>query len=124
MPRVAVSLHVLRHYNVNNTVTEKGRRLLMSQKIIPPIRRGGVMPDVGLNGINGNGTTDVDVEETREWLDSLESVVQNAGPDRATYLLSELKQKAHRAGIALPFTANTPYVNTIPPESQPVYPGN
>jgi pyruvate dehydrogenase E1 component len=82
------------------------------------------MPDVGLNSVNGNGTTDADADETREWLDSLESVVQNSGRERATYLLAELRQKAHRSGITLPFTANTPYINTIPPERQPVYPGN
>src|SRR5262249_23449656 len=47
----------------------------------------GAMPDVGLEGVSGNGAPDVDVEETREWLDSLESVLQHDGPERARFLL-------------------------------------
>jgi pyruvate dehydrogenase E1 component len=82
------------------------------------------MPDVGLQSVNGNGAPDVDAEETREWLDSLESVLQHEGQDRARFLLSELKQKAVSSGVEIPFTANTPYVNTIPVSRQPVFPGN
>ncbi len=70
----------------------------------------------------GNG--DVDIAETKEWLDSLEAVLQTEGPARASYLLTQLKNKAGRAGVLLPFTANTPYINTIPPERQPPFPGN
>ena len=44
-------------------------------------------PDVGLRGVNGDGAPDVDAEETREWLDSLESVLQHDGADRARFLL-------------------------------------
>ena len=47
-------------------------------------RAGGA--DVGLRGVNGDGAPDVDAEETREWLDSLESVLQNEGPERARFL--------------------------------------
>jgi pyruvate dehydrogenase E1 component len=82
------------------------------------------MPDVGLQGVNGNGAPDVDVEETREWLDSLESVLQHDGAERARFLLTELKQKAVTRGVEIPFTANTPYINTIPVGRQPVFPGN
>jgi pyruvate dehydrogenase E1 component len=67
---------------------------------------------------------DIDVAETREWLDAFEGVLQNTGPDRARFLLGELKGKAVRSGVAIPFTANTPYINTIPPDSQPPFPGN
>jgi hypothetical protein len=84
----------------------------------------GVMPDVGLRGVNGDGAPDVDAEETREWLDSLESVLQHEGQDRARFLLTELKHKAVSEGVEIPFTANTPYVNTIPVNRQPVFPGN
>jgi pyruvate dehydrogenase E1 component len=67
---------------------------------------------------------DADPAETREWLDSLESVLQHEGPSRAEFLLAQLKNKAIRRGVEIPFTANTPYINTIPVERQPPYPGS
>jgi pyruvate dehydrogenase E1 component len=66
---------------------------------------------------------DVDSAETTEWLESLEAVLQNEGRDRARFLLSELQHKAVRSGVRLPFTANTPYINTIPVSRQPPFPG-
>ena len=73
-------------------------------------------------GRDGNG--DVDARETREWMDSLEGVLQSEGPDRARFLLTQLKHKADRSGVEIPFTANTPYINTIPVNKQPPFPGN
>jgi pyruvate dehydrogenase E1 component len=70
----------------------------------------------------GNG--DLDTAETREWLDALESVLQSGGPERARFLLTELKHKAVRCGVEIPFTANTPYINTVPANRQPPYPGS
>jgi len=67
---------------------------------------------------------DVDPGETQEWLDSLQYVLESKGPERVRYLLSTLEHKAHLAGVELPFAANTPYVNTIPADEQPPYPGN
>jgi len=67
---------------------------------------------------------DVDPLETAEWLESLRGVIENEGPERATYLLAQLSEEAHRAGVDLPFTATTPYINTIPEDKQPPYPGN
>src|SRR3954452_13678165 len=67
---------------------------------------------------------DSDGEETREWLDSLGAVLELEGTDRASYLLTQLKHKAVRSGVQLPFTANTPYINTIPPERQSPFPGS
>lgn len=61
--------------------------------------------------------------EVQEWLESLEYVLRSSGPERVKELLSELDSYAHRSGVELPFTANTPYVNTIPKEKQPTYPG-
>src|SRR5262245_44632681 len=72
-------------------------------------------PDVH-TGKNGNG--DIDTAETREWLDSLEGVLQSHGPDRARYLLTQLDFEAARYGVDLPFTANTPYINTIPADRE------
>src|SRR5947207_10591027 len=67
---------------------------------------------------------DTDVTETKEWLEALEGVLQTGGPERARFLLTQLKNKASRQGIAVPFTANTPYINTIPPDQQPPFPGS
>src|SRR5262249_34587765 len=52
---------------------------------------------------------DADPTETREWLDSLQGVLQISGPTRARFLLTQLKDKAIRSGVEIPFTANTPY---------------
>src|ERR1700733_8988228 len=61
---------------------------------------------------------DHDPVETQEWIDSLKAVVHHMGPDRARFLLGKLRDAAHASGAQLPFTANTPYVNTIPPERE------
>ena len=62
--------------------------------------------------------------ELREWLDSLDFVLQERGRERAEEILGRLREHASQAGVTLPFTANTPYINTIPAEDQPPYPGN
>jgi pyruvate dehydrogenase E1 component len=69
-------------------------------------------------------TVDADPAETEEWLESLRYVLESKGPQRATYLLAKLNETAHQAGVELPFSATTPYVNTIAVERQPPYPGN
>src|SRR5277367_1412827 len=80
-------------------------------------------------GTNGNATTtanangDVDRTETKEWLDSLDAVLHHAGPDRAGYLLGELRQKAIRSGVEVALTSITPYINTIPTARQAPLPG-
>ncbi|MCP4642694.1 MAG: pyruvate dehydrogenase (acetyl-transferring), homodimeric type [bacterium] len=61
--------------------------------------------------------------ETREWLESLDQVLETEGPDRVLHILRRLQIHAHEAGVRLPFTANTPYVNTIHADAQPEYPG-
>jgi pyruvate dehydrogenase E1 component len=67
---------------------------------------------------------DIDPEETREWLDSLEAVIDAEGVDRAHYLLEQLITTARLRGTYLPYNANTPYLNTIPADRQPHYPGD
>jgi len=67
---------------------------------------------------------DTDPTETAEWVESLQYVLESKGPERISYLLSVLDEVAYRQGVTLPFTANTPYVNSIPVEKQPIYPGN
>jgi pyruvate dehydrogenase E1 component len=67
---------------------------------------------------------DPDPQETAEWLDSLEYVLKSKGPERVQFLLSELQKRARRESVDLPVTLNTPYVNTIPADRQPPYPGD
>ena len=67
---------------------------------------------------------DIDPEETAEWLESLEDVLQRHGPERVRYLLGALRARAYKYGAGLPFSANTPYVNTILPEDEPRFPGS
>ena len=69
-------------------------------------------------------TPDIDPEETREWLDSLEAVIDAEGVDRAHFLLEQLITTARLRGTYLPYNANTPYLNTIPADRQPHYPGD
>jgi len=63
-------------------------------------------------------------EETREWLQSLDYVLSQQGPNRAWELLAALRNRLWERGFAPPFSANTPYVNTIPAGEQPPYPGS
>ena len=63
---------------------------------------------------NGRATTDIDAEETRDWLESLDSVLRNDGADRARFLLERLVAQAGRVGASPPLGGTTPYVNTIP----------
>jgi pyruvate dehydrogenase E1 component len=67
---------------------------------------------------------DIDSEETGEWLDALEAVIDAEGVDRAHFLIENLLVKARSRGSYLPYNANTPYVNTIPADRQPHYPGD
>jgi len=75
-----------------------------------------------------NGTAaprpDADPQETTEWLDALEYVLQSQGPERAQFLLRRLWERAAADGLASGFPLTTPYVNTIPRSAQPVYPGD
>ncbi len=67
---------------------------------------------------------DIDPLETREWLDALEAVLENEGPERAHYILERLVENARHSGAFLPFSANTDYVNTIPPHREARIPGD
>jgi pyruvate dehydrogenase E1 component len=70
-------------------------------------------------------TNGIEVLETREWLDSLDYVLAQGGPERAGRLLQQLALHARReAGINLPFSATTPYQNTIASRQQPPFPGS
>ncbi|MEM7007903.1 MAG: pyruvate dehydrogenase (acetyl-transferring), homodimeric type, partial [Thermodesulfobacteriota bacterium] len=62
--------------------------------------------------------------ENKEWIESLDYVLDSSGEERAAKLIKKLQIHAQKRGVKLPFTANTPYINTIPVEKQPKYPGD
>ena len=67
---------------------------------------------------------DIDPTETREWLESIDSVLQQQGPERAHFLLNQVIDFARRSGAYLPYSPNTAYLNTIAAGRQPEYPGD
>ena len=71
-----------------------------------------------------SAANDADSLETKEWLDALEAVLEREGAERAHFLLEKLVEKARRSGAFLPFSANTAYVNTIPPHLEERSPGD
>ena len=67
---------------------------------------------------------DTDPVETQEWMDSLDAVAERLGPVRARFLLAKLLERAHQRRLGVPGAITTPYINTIPPEEQPEFPGD
>src|ERR1700759_4795500 len=67
---------------------------------------------------------DIDPVETQEWRDALGSVIEFEGPERAQFLLDQVLAEARRKGAPAPYSANTPYLNTIPPEKEQRHPGD
>ena len=67
---------------------------------------------------------DIDPTETREWLESIDSVLRVHGPERAHYLLNQMIDFSRRSGAYLPYSPNTAYLNTIATGRQPEYPGD
>ena len=67
---------------------------------------------------------DIDPLETNEWIDSLNSVIENDGASRASYLLNKVINQAYKSGLVLPDTRTTPYINTIPPDAEIKSPGD
>ena len=83
----------------------------------------------GKNGYSYNGVLpalarDTDPAETAEWLESLDYSIENGGYERAAFLLERLKERAFNRGVRFTSSATTPYVNTIPVDQQPEYPGD
>ncbi len=68
--------------------------------------------------------TQLDAIETQEWIDSLEWVLSHGGPDRVRRLLQDLQIYARKAGVQIPFSANTPHINSISPSQEVPYPGS
>jgi pyruvate dehydrogenase E1 component len=77
-----------------------------------------------LDQLTAQAANDPDSLETREWLEALEAVIENEGPERAHYLMERLVDLARRRGATIPFSSNTAYVNTIPAHLEEHCPGN
>src|SRR5438093_4727831 len=77
-----------------------------------------------MRNISPKEAAELDAAETREWLESLDYVLQSGGPGKVARLLRELTVHARQNGVKLPFTANTPYINTIPADEQVLMPGS
>ncbi|WP_033230186.1 pyruvate dehydrogenase (acetyl-transferring), homodimeric type [Streptomyces graminis] len=67
---------------------------------------------------------DRDPQETAEWRESLDAVTEHAGADRASYLVQRTVEHAHDTGLDVPELLESPYVNTIPTDAEPAYPGD
>ena len=82
--------------------------------------------EIKYEGVFGSNPdiADIDPEETDEWIESLNSVVKRDGSRRAHFLLTKLINQAYVSGSNLPFTQNTPYINTIPPQLEAKSPGD
>ena len=77
-----------------------------------------------LDQVTALTANDSDKQETKEWLEALQAVLENEGPDRAHYLMERLIDLARQSGSDIPFSANTAYVNTIPAHLEQHCPGN
>ncbi len=71
-----------------------------------------------------NQLPDTDPGETLEWLDSLDAVIDTHGKTRARFLLGKLLERARESQVSFPATVSTPYINTIPREAEPWFPGD
>ncbi|MEO8663826.1 MAG: pyruvate dehydrogenase (acetyl-transferring), homodimeric type, partial [Bryobacteraceae bacterium] len=67
---------------------------------------------------------DLNPQETAEWLEALDQIVDEVGPDRASFILSRLMERASMFGVTAPLRLNTPYLNTIPVAEESAYPGD
>jgi pyruvate dehydrogenase E1 component len=67
---------------------------------------------------------DIDPDETEEWLDSLDAVIDNGGKQRARYLMLRMLERTRERQVGVPLLRNTDYINTIPPAKEPWFPGD
>ncbi len=82
------------------------------------------LADISVSGLWRVLTQDLDPVETKEWLDAFDAVVENEGPERATFVLRKLLDHARMKRVPMPPVLNTPYANTVSLADQPQFPGN
>ena len=76
-----------------------------------------------LNGIPSQ-LPDIDPEETQEWIDSLDGLIDEVGQTRARYVMLKLLERSRERRIGVPSLTATDYINTISPEAEPWFPGD
>src|SRR5207237_516496 len=86
----------------------------------PPMTDGAQTKPPSINGAR----VDLDPIETTEWLEAVDAVVSHDGPDRARDLLTRVLERAQHAGTGTIASLNTAYVNTIPADREPPFPGD
>ena len=67
---------------------------------------------------------DIDPDETQEWLESLDEMIDDRGRDRARYMMLKLLERSREKQVGVPALRSTDYINTIPPEREPWFPGD
>ena len=114
----------IRDRNNPTVSTPKEKKVEEPKKEIPikekPKTNGELNPVRQVNKVFAEAVSkdDIDPVETNEWIDSLNSVIENDGSSRASYLLNKVIDQAYKSGLVLPDTRTTPYINTIPPEAE------
>src|SRR3954447_11447052 len=88
-----------------------------------PVRDAGQPRSVIVSGLPSQ-LIDTDPDETQEWVDSLDAVVDNAGRGRARYLMLRMLERSREQQVGVPSLRSTDYINTIPPEREPWFPGD
>jgi pyruvate dehydrogenase E1 component len=88
-----------------------------------PAREAGTPRAVITDGLPSQ-LPDTDPDETQEWLDSLDAVVDNAGRERARYVMLRLLERSREQQVGVPSLRSTDYINTIPPSREPWFPGD
>ena len=95
------------------------RRRTLKERLWPRERKRPVISD-GLP----SQLPDIDPEETNEWVDSLDGVIDERGAKRARYVMLRLLERARERQVGVPPLTTTDYINTIPPEREPWFPGD
>src|SRR5919202_3900146 len=102
---------------------EHGHMSAPQQQGGDPARDGGTPPSVITDGLPSQ-LVDTDPDETQEWVDSLDAVIDHAGQGRARYVLLRMLERSREQQVGVPSLRSTDYINTIPPEREPWFPGD
>ena len=103
--------------NTENLIIEAEKALNKNEKTNLQIKDN-IIRSTGSEKTQLLNNDDIDPLETQDWIESLSAVVAKDGNQRAHFLIKELINKAYREGANIPYTQNTPYINTIPPEAE------